>query len=427
MKVSQIGLISTKLTNLDEQFPVQDMLLRTGQLEQFSSGVYAYGHVPFLVERKITDIISNTLTKYNCAEISLPIMQPEKIWEESGRLARYVEDGLMFRTLNKNGNYCLAPTAEEAVVAFARNRLTTYKHLPVTYFQIGLKFRNEIRPRGYMMRGRSFNMMDAYSFGRNKEDLDIEYNRMKSAYHEIFEQLGLDVRPVGADSGAIGGSKSEEYMCLSDIGEDTILLDKETGIAFNSELLERPDYKEYLLENYGIKNIDNLVTHKATELGHIFQLGDKYSKSMNGTFINKDDKQDHYVMGCYGIGVSRTLAMIYENSIIKKDGKFEGIVLPKEISPYLIYIIPKDDDLEKSQVAQKLYEELQSKGVKVLYDDRAGLSIGVKIKDSHIVGVPYTVVAGRSLEHGVLEIENNKTGEKKEVKLDEFVNYVLNI
>lgn len=423
MKVSQIGLVSTKLANLDNQFPVQDMLSRTGQLEQFSSGIYAYGHIPFLLERKITEIISKTLTKYNCAEISLPILQPEKIWEESGRLTRYVEDGLMFRSLNKNGNYCLAPTAEEAVVAFAKSRLTTYKQLPATYFQIGLKFRNEMRPRGFLLRGRSFNMMDAYSFGRNKEDLDIEYERMKKAYIEIFEQLGLTVYPVGADSGAIGGSKSEEFMCLSDIGEDTILFDKETGKAFNSELLEREDYKEYLLENYGIKNTDNLETKKATELGHIFQLGDKYSKSMNGCFTNKEDKQDHYVMGCYGIGVSRTLAMVYEDNAINRNGKFEGVALPKQLSPYLLYIVPKDDDQEKLNLATELYQKLLDNNIDVLFDDRKDMSIGMKIKDSKVVGTPYVVVMGRSIDNGVLEIENNKTGEKTEVKLEDFVEY----
>lgn len=427
MKVSQIGLISRKLSNLDEQFPVQDMLVQTGQLEQFTSGVYAYGHIPFLLEKKIVDTISKTLTKYGCSELSLPILQPEKIWQESGRLNHYVDSGVMFQSLTKNGNYCLAPTAEEAVVTYAKPRLTTYKHLPVTYFQIGLKFRNEIRTRGYLLRGKSFNMMDAYSFGKNKQDLDIEYERMKSAYIEIFNQLGLSVQPVGADSGAIGGSKSEEFMCLSEIGEDTILFDEETGRAFNSELLEREDYKEYLLANYGIKNTDSLIKRKAVELGHIFQLGDKYSKSMNATFINAEGKQDNYVMGCYGIGVSRTLAMVYENSIITKNGKFDGIALPLNIAPYSIYIIPKTDDKEKLEIANKIYNELQDNNLSILFDDREDMSIGAKIKDSHIVGTPYTVVVGNSLNEGVLELENNKTGEKTRINLDEFVTYCKNL
>lgn len=427
MKVSKIGLISKKLTKLDEQCPVQDMLLQTGQLEQFTSGVYAFGHIPFLVKKKLDEIISSTLTKYGCSELSLPILQPEKIWQESGRLDRYVEDGVMFRSLTKNGNYCLAPTAEEAVVAYAKSRLTTYKQLPATYFQIGPKFRNEIRTRGYLLRGKAFDMMDAYSFGKDKQDLDIEYERMKQAYLDIFKELHLPVQPVGADSGAIGGSKSEEFMCISHIGEDTILFDEETGRAFNSELLDRVDAKQYLLETYGIKNIDKLSTKKAVELGHIFQLGDKYSKSMNGTYISKDGRPTYYVMGCYGIGVSRTLAMIYENNVINKDGKFEGVALPINLAPYPVCIIPKVDDIEKLNIANKIYEELLENNVQVLFDDRLDVSIGAKIKDSKVLGTPYTVVFGNSLNEGKLEVENNKTGEKQLIEISEFVSFVKNL
>ena len=423
MKVSQIGLISKKITKLDEQFPAQDMLLQTGQLEQYTSGIFAYGHIPFLVKKNIDNIISKVLTRYGCSELSLPILQPERIWQESGRLEHYVSEGVMFQSKTKNGNYCLAPTAEEAIVSYARSRLSTYKQLPVTYFQIGQKFRNEIRTRGYLLRGKAFDMMDAYSFGRNKQDLDIEYERMKNAYLDIFKELGLEVQPVGADSGAIGGSKSEEFMCLSEIGEDTILFDSESGRAFNSELLEREDYKEYLLNEYGIKNTDALTKRRAVELGHIFQLGDKYSSSMNGTFIDKDGKASNYIMGCYGIGVSRTLAMVYENNAVVRNGKFEGVALPLNIAPYSLYIIPKLDDENKTEIANNIYNELLNLQIPVLYDDRIEVSIGAKIKDSKIVGTPYTVVFGRSLDEGKLEIENNKTGEKETVALEDFISY----
>jgi len=421
MKISQIGLISRKLTNLDEQFPVQDMLLQTGQLEQFSSGIFAFGHIPFLLKRNIDKVISDTLTKHGASELSLPILQPESIWEESGRLKRYVGDGVMFRTLTEKGNYCLAPTAEEAVVAYARARLNSYKQLPVTYFQIGQKFRNEIRTRGYLLRGKAFDMMDAYSFGRNQADLDVEYDNMKEAYFEIFNTLGFDVQAVGADNGSIGGSKSEEFMILSNVGEDNILVDKITGKAFNSELLDREDAKEYLKENYGIEDMSNIETKKAVELGHIFQLGDKYASTMNAKYVNENGENKFFVMGCYGIGVSRTLAMVYENSAVYKNSKFDGIVLPKNIAPYTFYIVPKLDDEAKTQTALNAYENLKNAGVNVLYDDRTELSIGAKIKDSRVVGTPYLVVFGRSLDEGKVEIEDNKTGEKIAVSLDEFV------
>ncbi len=422
MKVSQIGLISKKITELDEQFPVQDMLLQTGQIDQFSSGIYAYGHVPYLVKKNIDKVISGVLSKYECAEVSLPILQPESIWIESGRLDKYVNDGVMFRSLNENGNYCLAPTAEEAVVSFARKRLFSHKQLPVIYFQIGQKFRNEIRSRGFLLRGKAFDMMDAYSFDKTQEGLNTSYDRMKKAYLEIFDTLGLKVQPVGADSGAIGGSKSEEFMMISPIGEDNILVDNKTGKAFNCELLERSDAKEYLKNNYGIDDISNLDKIKAVELGHIFQLGDKYSKSMNATYLDIDNKYKNFVMGCYGIGVSRTLAMVYENSILKKDNNFDGIVLPLNITPYSVYIIPKNDDEEKMSIANKLYQEIENRNIGVLFDDREGISIGAKIKDSKIVGVPYVAVLGKTIDDGYVTIENNKTNEKTDIKLEDFVN-----
>lgn len=428
MKVSQIGLISKKITSLDSQFPVQDMLIQTGQIEQFSSGIYAYGHIPYLVKKNIVTIISNILTKYSCSELSLPLLQPEIIWKESGRLEKYVSEDVMFRCLTEKGNYCLAPTAEEAIVKYASSRLSSYKQLPVTYFQIGEKFRNEIRTRGYLLRGKSFEMMDAYSFGRNQQDLDLEYNKMKEAYLEIFKTLGLSVQPVGADSGAIGGNKSEEFMCISEIGEDNILVDTNIGKAFNSELLEKENYQDYLLENYGIKKTDSLQTKKAVELGHIFQLGDKYTKSMNATFISENGKPTNYIMGCYGIGVSRTLAMIYENSIIKNEkNEFTGICLPINIVPYLLYIIPKIDDKEKTEISQEMYNTLIKENVNVLYDDRKELSIGAKIKDSKILGIPYVVVFGNTIEKGYVTIENNKTNEKIDIPLEQFVNNFIKL
>ena len=353
--------------------------------------------------------------------MSLPLLQPEKIWVESGRLERYVAEAVMFRCLTDKGNFCLAPTAEEAALIYAKSRLTSYKQLPVTYFQIGEKFRNEIRTRGYLLRGKTFEMMYAYSFGRNQEDLDTEYENIKKAYLEIFKELGLDVQPVGADSGAIGGNKSEEFMLVSDIGEDNILFDVNTGRAFNAELLDKENYEEYLSNVYGINDIKTLEKRKAIELGHIFQLGKKYSEVTSSTYIDMDGKAQNYIMGCYGIGVSRTLAMIYENSIIKKDGKFDGISLPINISPYLLYIISKSDDVEKDGIAKEVYNMLEEKNIPILFDDRDNISIGAKIKDSKIVGTPYVVVFGKTLEDNYIEIENNKTGAKTNIKINELV------
>ena len=427
MKVSKIGLISKKLEKINEQFPVQDMLFQTGQVSQFASGIYAYGHIPFLAKTNIKNIISDMLTKYGCAEISLPLLQPESMWEESGRLQKYIDEHVMFRCLTKEGNYCLAPTAEEAVVAFAKERLKSYKQLPVTFFQIGDKFRNELRARGFLLRGKQFEMMDAYSFGRNEDDLVVEYNNMKKAYMEIFEKLGLNVQPVGADSGSIGGNKSEEFMCISSIGEDNVLFDEKSGKAFNSELLDREDGAKYLKDVYGIENVENLKSQKAVELGHIFQLGDKYAKSMNATFIDNNGKSQYFQMGCYGIGVSRTLAMVYENSLVNGDLKSVEICLPLCVAPYVLYIVPKLDDEKCSQKSLNIYNALEERGVKVLYDDRAELSIGAKVKDSKITGTPYVAILGNTLKEDYIEVENNKTGNKMRFSVDEFIEKITQL
>ena len=428
MKVSQIGLLSQKLKNLDDLFTVQDMLMRTGQIEQFSSGVYAYGHIPYLVKKNIENIISAIFTKYEYSELSLPILQPENIWQESGRLEKYVSEEVMFRCLTDKGNFCLAPTAEEAIVTYAKKRLVSYNQLPVTYFQIGQKFRNEIRTRGYLLRGKSFDMLDAYSFGKNQEDLEKVYKDMKRAYAEIFERLGLQIHVVGADSGSIGGNKSEEYMCLSNFGEDTILFDEKSGKAFNIELLEREDSKEYLKGTYGIENVENLQSKKAIELGHIFQLGDKYSQAMNAKYIDENGKAQYYIMGCYGIGVSRTLAMVYEKSLISKENnEFNGIALPINLAPYCLYMIPKLDDNEKTAKSLEIYNLLLKNGVSVLYDDRIEMSIGAKIKDSKVTGTPYFAVLGKTLDEGYIEIENARTEEKIRLSIDNIASIFVEL
>lgn len=415
MKVSQLGLTNVKLKEIDDQFPVQDVLLKTGQLEQYSSGLYAYGHIPYLVRLKIDNVIRDVLTEFGAAEINLPVLQPEEIWKESGRFDSYVEDNVMFRTIEKQGNYVLAPTAEEAVVKYADRRLHSYRDLPVNYFQNGLKFRNELRARGFLLRGKMFDMLDAYSFGKNKKQLDEEYLNMRNAFTEIFKRLELDVIPTTADSGAIGGSKSEEFMLVSDIGEDTIYFDKD-GNVFNEELIE-------LNEDYKDVDTSKLTAKRAVELAHIFSLGNMYSKSMNATFKDENDKDAYFEMGCYGIGVSRTLAVIYEESVIKKDDKFMGISLPYNLAPYKAYIVPMLDDKEKSEIALKYYNLLKDSGIKVLYDDRKHLRVGPKIKDAFITGAPYLIVFGKTLEEGYVYVEETKTGEKTQVKLDELVNY----
>ena len=373
MKLSQTGLGTIRVNNLDKSYPAQDILLQTNQLVQYGTGIYAYNNVPLRLRVNVEKVIKNILNKYGCIEILLPTLQPTKLWEESGRLSKYVEDGVILSVKTDKGDFVLAPTAEEAVTDFVRGRVSSYKNLPVTFYQIGEKYRNEIRTRGYLLRGKTFPMMDAYSFDTDEHTSAQTYQNIRKAYLEIFKILELNVKPVAADSGAMGGNLSEEFMLESPIGEDTILVDKASGVAFNTEILEREDADEYLREKYGIQDKENVEAKKSIELGHIFQLGTKYSKAMNANYIDKDGNEKVLYMGCYGIGVSRTVATIYE---------------------------------------EKLYNKLMEKHIPVILDDRTQGMLGAKIKDCLMLGTPYMLVIGDKQEEGKFEVENNKTGER---------------
>lgn len=422
MKLSNAGIGTMRINQLDEMYPVQDMLMQSGQLVQYGAGIMAYGHIPFLVKRKVERVIEEVLNEYGCIEVSLPTLQPDSIWKNSGRWDHYVEEGTMLTVESNKGTFCLAPTGEEAVVEFAKEKLKSYKHLPATFYQIGEKYRNEIRTRGYLLRGKSFTMMDAYSFNEGEEDLIESYQKVRDTYLEIFKRLGLPVVPVVADNGAMGGKKSEEFMMISPIGEDTILYDEETGIGLNTEILEKEDYKEYLRKEYGITDISRLQEKRTIELGHIFQLGTRYSEMMGANYITKEGKTQNYYMGCYGIGVSRTVATIYENSAIQdENGKVVGISLPKEIAPYQVQIIPKMENEEKVKQANALYETLTKQGIVAILDDRNNSSMGAKMKDCKVLGTPFMVVLGDKVEEGFVEFENTKTGEKEVISEEELI------
>lgn len=413
---------TTKLNNIDEMYPGQSILLQTGQLVQYGAGLFGYGTIPLLLRRNIEKIIVETLNEHGCIEVLLPTLQPDTIWKNSERYDHYVDDGTMLITESNKGTFCLAPTGEEAMLEFAREKLKSYKNLPVTYYQIGEKFRNEIRTRGYLLRGKAFPMLDAYSFDEDEEKMAKSYENVRKAFLEIFQKIGLDVIPIVADNGAMGGKKSEEFMLISEQGEDKILYDEKTKIGLNTEILEREDYKEYLKNEYGIEDISNFKEIRTMELGHIFQLGTRYSEMMNGKFINKEGKESLYYMGCYGIGVSRTLAALYEHSLIN-DPKWGpcGFAIPENIAPFKIQIVPKMENEEKVEFANKLYETLNKNGIKAILDDREKITIGAKMKDCKILGTPYLVVIGDKQEGDKIELENIKTGQKEELTVEELI------
>ena len=415
MKVSKMGLKNVKLTELDKMYPGQDILLQTGQIKQYSSGIYAYDNIVLRVEDRIEAIIKKHMDKIDGIEVEMPLLQPSEIWKSSGRLEKYINDGVMLMLKTEKGDFCLAPTAEEAITKFIENRVVSYKQLPLYFYQIGKKFRDEIRNRGYLYRGKEFLMFDLYSFDIDEESLNNSYDKVKQAYIDAFEELDLKLVAVAADNGAIGGTRSEEMMVLSESGEDTILYDGKIGL--NTEVLEKENYQEYLEKEYGIKDISNLSKHKSIELGHIFALGTKYSESMNIKYVDENNQIKPFYMGCYGIGVSRVLGVLYENNIIKVNGEAVGFSLPLSVAPYYLYII---SNKEREGEALELYEKLMQANIPVILDDTDD-SIGRKIRNAKVLGIPYIGILGNSTSDGNVELEYTKDDSKETLNIEDII------
>lgn len=420
MRVSKMGMKNVKLSNLDEMYPAQDILIQTNQVKQYGSGVYAYDNIPLKLQDNIEEVIKKHFNKADCIEVQMPLLQQDEIWKRSGRYDKYIEDGVMMLSETDKGNYCLAPTAEEAITTFVENRITSHKQLPAVFYQIGTKFRNEIRNRGYLLRGKEFLMFDLYSFDKDEESMMETYKKIRATYFKAFEELGLDIVAVAADNGSMGGKNSEEIMALSKIGEDTILFDEETKQGLNVEVLEKENAEEYLKETYSINDIKKLKEQKAVELGHIFALGTKYSDSMNINYIDSENNSKPFYMGCYGIGVSRVLGLMYENNVIKENDKVVGFSLPISVTPYYLYIISND---KKKEIAEDIYCKFQDKDVEVIIDDVKG-SIGEKIRNAKVLGIPYVAIIGNNTEEGYVEIERTKDGSKKVMKIEELIESV---
>ena len=325
-------------------------------------------------------------------------------------------------TKNNLGEYGLAPTAEECATIFGANRLESYKNMPVIYYQIGEKFRKEIRARGYLFRPRTFMMMDAYSFDKSEEDMKKTYQLMHETYLKIFQRLGIKIIPTISDNGVIGGNVAEEFQSITKLGEDTILFDEKKNIGINKEVLELEN-KDVYLKQLGIENIEDLKEIQTVELGNNFQLGTKYSKSMKKYFINERNEQKPYYMGCYGIGLGRIIACLIENNVIKENDKIKGFALPYNIAPYKVQIIYNE---EHKQEAEELYETLWNHNIPAIIDDRENLMIGNKIKDVYVLGTPKIIVLGSKFDGIHYEIENIKDNSIDKVDTDKVIKCLKN-
>tara|TARA_X000000368_G_scaffold269167_1_gene213269 strand:+ start:457 stop:1713 length:1257 start_codon:yes stop_codon:yes gene_type:complete len=387
MKASKYPLFTQKNNPSDAEIISHKLMLKAGLTRQQSSGQYSFLPIGYRVLKKIENIIREEMNAIGSAEILMPSVQPSELWEESGRWETYGLELLRLKDRHQR-DYCLGPTFEEVITDLVRKDLNSYKQLPINMYQISSKFRDEIRPRFGIMRAREFIMKDAYSFHLNQECLDEWYENYKKAYNKIFTRLQLEYTMVDADSGNIGGSKSNEFHVIADTGEDDLLIDQD-GIGVNYEIAKKKynsnDIKKIINEN-------NLVHKKGIEVGHIFKLGDKYSKAMNLSIADVESKICNIEMGCYGIGVSRIIA-----AAIEQNHDDKGIVWPATIAPFKIVIIEIDGHKNESVrlYSSELYEKLSAKGVEVILDDRNS-KLGNKLNDWELIGVPNIAIVGKS-------------------------------
>ena len=570
MRFSKLFTYTTKEDPKDAVLPSHKYLLKAGFIKQIGAGIYDFLPLGKMVFDNIKNIVKTEMDKAGANEVIAGFVTPCELWEESGRIDKMGAEMLRIKD-RKEQCYVLSPTNEESFVDIVRSSIKSYKQLPVNLYQINTKFRDEARPRFGLMRGREFVMKDAYSFHSSYEDLDREFNLMEETYKKIFTKLGLNFRVVMADSGAIGGTGSKEFMILADSGEDTLVVCKECEYSANLEVAKRKNPKKenpikteeieqiatpniktidevaefmgidkhfiikavikkgifkdgekivvffirgddeleetkaknaifadelldaneeeiksaglvagyvgpfglpsdvlYLIdddlrgadelvaganiEGYHIKGaslkeanmLGNVTRYgdisavkegdrcpkcgaelkltKGIEAGHIFKLGDVYSKPMKATFLDENGKAKPFIMGCYGIGVSRLVAGTIEQSHDEL-----GMIWPKEIAPFVVDIVVGDiKKTEQLEFGEKLYNQLQEKGVKVLLDDRKE-RFGAKMKDFELIGFPYAVVVGKNLKNGIVEIRNRKTLEKIEVSVDNVFDELMGL
>ncbi len=565
MRLSQILFTTLKEAPADAEVASHALMVRAGFLEKITAGVYVYGPLLWRVLRKIEHIIREEHDRIGCQELLMPALQPRELWVESGRWDRYVEDGILYHFEDGRGReVCLGPTHEEVITAFVRGRITSYKQLPVTLYQIQTKFRDEIRPRFGLMRGREFLMKDAYSFDADAAAMAVSYAKMRDVYRAIFSRCGLRFTPVQADTGAIGGSGSEEFMVDAETGEDAIAVCRATGYAANLEKAvsriapppptppKRPMHREAtpnarsvddllrlfpelsrermlktvlyralfadreetvavmargdreinevkLLNHLGALKVelaDEARVRRATgaepgfagpiglspdvrlladrsvvgvegflcggnetgthwldvwfgrdlpqpetvelglvqagdrvvdgegvieitrgiEVGHIFQLGTKYSEAMGATFAAEDGRLVPFHMGCYGIGVSRIAA-----AAIEQGHDDNGMIWPLPIAPYTVLIVQmRPDDDAQTALAGELVEALGADGIDVLWDDRK-LGAGAKFKDADLIGIPIRVVVGREAAERRVEWKPRVGGGAEVLAADEVL------
>ena len=423
----------------DAKIPSHQLMIRSGMIKQESAGIYSWLPLGIKVLKNIEKIIREEQVRAGAIEILMPTLQSSDLWNESGRFDGYGEE--MLRVIDRHDRTLIyGPTNEEQVTEIFRKYIRSYKNLPLNLFHIQWKFRDEIRPRFGVMRGREFLMKDSYSFDLDEDSAKKSYYKMFVAYLKTFQRMSLKVIPVSADSGPIGGSLSHEFSVIAPTGESKIFCDKNLlDLDINKKSYSNDDEINQTVEDYLSfysatdekynesdfnKNVekDNQISGRGIEVGHIFSFGDKYSKPMKASVVNIDGKNSNVYMGSYGIGVSRLVATIIE--CFNDDN---GIIWPISVAPFKVNIINlKNNDEECLKKCIEIHDLLENQGIETIFDNRDE-SAGRKFSDADLIGVPFQLIVGpRELKNGNVELKNRKTDAKEILSFDSAINKIKN-
>jgi len=402
------------------------LMIRSGMIRQQNSGIYSWLPLGLKVLKKIENLVREEMNKAGALEILMPCIQPAELWKESGRYDVYGKEMLRIEDRHENA-LLFGPTNEEVVTDIFRNNVKSYKELPKTLYQIQWKFRDEIRPRFGVMRGREFYMKDAYSFDIDEKKAEESYDNMFRAYLNLFKRIGLLAIPVRADTGPIGGNLSHEFHIIANTGESNIFYDK----AIEDEVMKDSIDVNFLKTTYAMADDmheeakckipkERLKHHKSIEVGHIFCFGTKYTKAMNADVMDREGKPQHPYCGSYGIGVSRLVGAIIESS---HDNA--GIIWPKAIAPFAASLINVlANDAECTNACDAIYKRLSDLGIEILYDDSKA-SAGQKFSTHDLIGIPHQIIVGsKFLKFNKVELKDRQTNAIIELDIEEVITHL---
>ena len=434
MRLSQYFLPTLKETPIDATVVSHQLLLRSAMIRQTASGIYSWLPLGLRVLRKVENIIRQEMDKAGAQEILMPTIQPAELWIESQRYDAYGKE--MLRIKDRHDRDLLyGPTHEEVVTDLFRKNISTYKDLPKNLYQINWKFRDEIRPRFGLMRGREFLMKDSYSFDIDEENARKTYNLMYQTYYKIFLKMGLKPIALRADTGAIGGDLSHEFHILADVGESAIFYDKKLEEFFEKNHLDSSQdfniaqlQKIYAMADdlHDEKNCpvakENLVSRRGIEVGQVFNFGLKYSQAMQASVMGMNGEKIYPNMGSYGIGVSRVVS-----ACIEANHDDKGIIWPKPLAPFAVILINvRSNDAFCLRACEEIYQQLQQQNIEVLYDDTNN-SLGQKFAIADLIGIPLQIIIGpKSIANNIVEIKERKTSQIQQINRDELIKFVKN-